>query len=78
MNSSLARWYYLVRLRSGVLEGSSRAHIYPRTLEALPWPKDADRHTLGRLAVLYQELERLAQVSRDNPGPGFWRRWRDG
>uniref|UniRef100_A0A7V4EGW5 SAM-dependent DNA methyltransferase n=1 Tax=Thermus tengchongensis TaxID=1214928 RepID=A0A7V4EGW5_9DEIN len=66
LNSSLARWYYLLRLRSGVIQGYF-AHIYPRTLEALPWPKDADRHTLGRLAVLYQELEHLAQVSRDNP-----------
>ncbi|GLV47592.1 hypothetical protein TJA_07620 [Thermus sp. LT1-2-5] len=67
LNSSLARWYYLVRLRSGVLEGSSRAHIYPRTLEALPWPKDPDLEVLRRLKDLYQKLEELALASRSNP-----------
>jgi hypothetical protein len=40
INSKLVRFYYLIRLRSGVLEGSSRSHIYPRVLEALPWIKN--------------------------------------
>jgi hypothetical protein len=66
LNSSLVRWYYLLRLRSGVIQGYF-AHIYPRTLETLPWPKDPDTGVLERLTELYRELERLAQVSRDNP-----------
>ncbi|MFN4074002.1 MAG: class I SAM-dependent DNA methyltransferase [Thermus sp.] len=67
LNSSLVRWYYLVRLRSGVLEGSSRAHIYPRTLEALPWPKGPDPELLKRLAAAYIDLEELANISRYAP-----------
>ncbi|WP_135256330.1 N-6 DNA methylase [Thermus caldilimi] len=66
LNSSLVRWYYVLRLRSGVIQGYF-AHIYPRTLEALPWPKEPNQETLGRLGELYRELERLAGVSRDNP-----------
>ncbi len=67
LNSSLVRWYYLVRLRSGVLEGSCRAHIYPRTLQAFPWPKDPDEGLLRKLSDLYQELEETARRTRDNP-----------
>ena len=67
LNSSLVRWYYLVRLRSGVLEGSSRAHVYPRTLEALPWPREPREDLLGELGKLYRALEDLAQESRENP-----------
>jgi hypothetical protein len=67
LNSALVRWYYLVRLRSGVLEGSSRAHIYPRTLEALPWPREPRKDLLGKLSVLYRELEALAEESRGDP-----------
>jgi hypothetical protein len=65
LNSALARWYYLVRLRSGVLEGSSYAHVYPRTLEALPWPREPREDLLNELSALYRELEVLAWKSKD-------------
>ncbi len=65
LNSALVRWYYLVRLRSGVLEGSSYAHVYPRTLEALPWPREPRGDLLNKLSALYRELEVLARRSRD-------------
>jgi hypothetical protein len=77
LNSSLARWYWAVRLRSGVLEGSSRAHIYPRTLEALPWPREPREDLLGKLSALYGDLEALARESRDNPSEWFLREVED-
>jgi hypothetical protein len=77
LNSALVRWYYLVRLRSGVLEGSSRAHIYPRTLEALPWPREPREDLLGKLSALYGDLEALARESRDNPSEWFLREVED-
>ncbi|RTG93861.1 N-6 DNA methylase [Thermus scotoductus] len=66
LNSSLVRWYWAVRLRSGVIQGYY-AHIYPRTLEALPWPREPRRDLLDRLAELYRTLEGQARASRDNP-----------
>lgn len=77
LNSSLARWYWAVRLRSGVLEGSSRATIYPRTLEALPWPREPREDLLGKLSALYGDLEALARESRDNPSEWFLREVED-
>ncbi|RTI61079.1 N-6 DNA methylase [Thermus scotoductus] len=77
LNSSLARWYWAVRLRSGVLEGSSRANIYPRTLEALPWPREPREDLLGKLSALYGDLEALARESRDNPSEWFLREVED-
>jgi type I restriction-modification system DNA methylase subunit len=68
LNSALARWYYLVRLRSGVIQGYY-ATIYPRTLEALPWPREPRKDLLEELSTLYRELEALAKESRYNP-PG--------
>ncbi|MCX7741452.1 MAG: N-6 DNA methylase [Meiothermus sp.] len=66
LNSSLARWYWAVRLRSGVIQGYY-AHIYPRTLEGLPWPRAPRKDLLEKLGDLYRALENLAQKSRDNP-----------
>jgi hypothetical protein len=67
INSKLARFYYLVRLRTGVLEGSSRAHVYPRTLEALPWIRTLDSATEQRLVEGYNELAGLAATAKNNP-----------
>jgi hypothetical protein len=67
LNSSIVRFYWAVRLRSGVLEGSSRSHFYPRTIESIPWPKTLMAADLGALAGLYMELSSLAQIARDNP-----------
>jgi hypothetical protein len=67
LNSKLARFYYLTRLRAGVLEGSSRAHIYPRTLEVLPWVRTLDPSIEQRLVEDYNELARLASIAKNNP-----------
>ncbi len=67
INSKLVRFYYLTRLRAGVLEGSSRSHIYPRTLEALPWVKNLDATIEQRLVSGYNELAQLAAIAKNNP-----------
>lgn len=67
INSSLLRYYWAVKERSGVLEGSSRAHIYPRTLEALPWPKNLSPELEKSLADGYKRLAELAKVAKNNP-----------
>ena len=76
LNSSLARWYWAVRLRSGVIQGYY-AHIYPRTLEALPWPREPKEDLLEKLSTLYRDLEALARESRDNPSEWFLREVED-
>ncbi|APB32329.1 N-6 DNA methylase family [Gloeomargarita lithophora Alchichica-D10] len=67
LNSKLARFYSLVRLRSAVLEGSSRATFYPRTLEALPWVRHLDPTIEQQLVADYDELARLAAIAKNNP-----------
>lgn len=67
LNSSLVRWYYAVRLRSGVLAGSRRGHIYPRTLEALPWPAKPNPQAVEDLKQAYLALEEAARRTRENP-----------
>jgi hypothetical protein len=67
LNSKLARFYYLTRLRTGVLEGSSRSHIYPRALEALPWVRTLDATIAQQLVEGYDELARLAAIAKNNP-----------
>lgn len=67
LNSKLARFYYLTRLRTGVLEGSSRSHIYPRALEALPWVRTLDVTIAQQLVDGYNELTRLAAIAKNNP-----------
>jgi hypothetical protein len=76
LNSSLARWYWAVRLRSGVIQGYY-AHIYPRTLEALPWLREPREDLLGKLSALYGDLEAQARESRDNPSEWFLREVED-
>ncbi|AFZ43041.1 N-6 DNA methylase [Halothece sp. PCC 7418] len=66
LNSKLVRYYWLIRLRSGVLPGGG-AHIYPRTLEALPWVKHLDPEIEQQLTDNYNELARLATVAKNNP-----------
>lgn len=67
LNSKLARFYYLMKLRAGVLEGSSRSHIYPRALEALPWVRTLDATIEQQLVEGYNELARLAAIAKNNP-----------
>ncbi|NEQ96493.1 MAG: N-6 DNA methylase, partial [Cyanothece sp. SIO2G6] len=67
LNSKLVRFYYLTRLRPGVLEGSSRSHIYPRVLEALPWVRTLDLMSEQQLVEGYNELARLAAIAKNNP-----------
>ncbi len=66
LNSKLARFYWAIRLRSGVIQGYY-AHIYPRTLEALPWVKTLDPEIEQQLTDNYNELARLATVAKNNP-----------
>ena len=66
LNSKLARFYWAVRLRSGVIQGYY-AHIYPRTLEALPWVKTIDSKIEKQLSNNYDEMARLAAIAKNNP-----------
>ena len=72
LSSALVRWYWAVRLRSGVIQGYY-ATLYPRTLEALPWPREPREDLLGELSALYRDLEDQARESRDNPSEWFLR-----
>lgn len=67
LNSKLARYYWAIRLRTGVLEGSSRATIYPRALAGLPWLKTMTPETEKSLADGYDRLAALAQIAKNNP-----------
>ena len=67
LNSKLIRFYWLTRLRSAVLEGSSRATLYPRNLEALPWIRSLDPTIEQELVNGYNELARLATIAKNNP-----------
>ncbi|MEB3267563.1 MAG: hypothetical protein VKJ09_03395, partial [Leptolyngbya sp.] len=42
-------------------------HVYPRTLEALPWISDIDSAVEQQLVNHYNELIRLAAIAKDNP-----------
>jgi len=66
INSALVLWYYATRLRSGVIEGYY-AHIYPRTLDELPWPADPDGQAAENLKQAYLSLEEAARRTRENP-----------
>jgi type I restriction-modification system DNA methylase subunit len=66
LNSKLARFYWALRLRSGVLQGYY-AHVYPRTLEALPWLRSLDSELEQRLVDGYNHLARLAAIAKNNP-----------
>jgi len=66
LNSKLARFYWAVRLRSGVIQGCY-AHVYPRTLEALPWVKTLDPAIEQQLVEGYDQLAKLAAIAKDNP-----------
>jgi len=66
INSKLARFYWAVRLRSGVIQGYY-AHIYPRTLEALPWPANLPEELEESLVEGYNQLAKLAEQAKNNP-----------
>jgi type I restriction-modification system DNA methylase subunit len=66
INSKLARFYWALRLRSGVIQGYY-AHVYPRTLESLPWVRNLDSRIEQRLVEGYNELARLAARAKNNP-----------
>ncbi len=67
LNSKLVRFYFLIKLRSAVLEGSSRTTLYPRTLEALPWIREIPTNIENDLSDNYRELARLAEIAEQNP-----------
>lgn len=66
LNSKLARFYWAIRLRSGVIQGFYATN-YPRILEALPWVRDLDSATEQQLVKGYNELARLATIAKNNP-----------
>mgnify|MGYP005843973487 CR=1 FL=1 len=66
LNSKLARYYWALRLRSGVIQGYY-AHVYPRTLEALPWIRNLNSTIEQRLAGSYKSLTQLAATAKNNP-----------
>lgn len=67
LNSKLASYYWAIKLRTAVLEGSSRATFYPRTLESLPWPKSLSPEREQELADGYDRLAKLAVRAKNNP-----------
>jgi hypothetical protein len=67
INSKLVRFYSLIKMRTAVLEGSSRTTIYPRTLETLPWVRSLAPDIEQRLVDGYNNLSRLATIARNNP-----------
>jgi len=67
LSSKLARYYWVLRLRTAVLEGSSRATFYPRTMEAMPWPKALTPQAEQTLADGYDRLALLASRAKNNP-----------
>lgn len=66
LNSALARFYWALKLRSGVIQGYY-AHVYPRTLEAMPWPKNLPPEVEQQLADGYDRLAELAIRAKNNP-----------
>jgi len=66
LNSKLARFYWALRLRSGVIQGYY-AHVYPRTLEALPWVGNLEPTIAQRLVEGYDDLAQLAARAKNNP-----------
>ena len=66
LNSKLARFYWAIRLRSGVIQGGYATN-YPRTLEAMPWIKNLDTGIENQLADSYNNLARLAAIAKNNP-----------
>ncbi|WP_176544788.1 HsdM family class I SAM-dependent methyltransferase [Priestia aryabhattai] len=54
LNSNIVRFITLVQLRSGVMEGSHRLHVYPRTVESLPI--NFDERSIEALEKLYSDL----------------------
>ncbi|GEM_PF-678644 len=60
LNSAVVRWWWALRRRSGVVQGFY-ANCYPRDLDELPWPANASRTDLARLADLYDHLADTAR-----------------
>ncbi|SDZ79761.1 N-6 DNA Methylase [Thalassobacillus cyri] len=54
LNSNIIRYLSLISLRAGVMEGSHRLHMYPRTVEKLPFPYS--ECIVKKLAKLYDKL----------------------
>ena len=71
LNSMVARFVFLTESRSAVLEGSSRATLYPRNLEVLPFPANLSKELETRLVNGYTQLEALAKVAKNNPNQWF-------
>ncbi|PLZ95222.1 N-6 DNA methylase, partial [Fischerella thermalis CCMEE 5268] len=66
IGSKLARFYFVVRLRSTVIQGNY-ATIYPRNLDSLPWVRTLDATVEQQLVDGYNELARLAAIAKNNP-----------
>lgn len=66
INSKLARFYWAIRLRSGVIQGFYSTN-YPRILDALPWVRSLDSTIEQRLVDGYNDLARLAATAKNNP-----------
>lgn len=63
LNSSICRYITLIQLRAGVMEGSKRLHMYPRTLESLPWNNKVNDSIIRSLADHYDELAWISNSS---------------
>lgn len=66
LNSKLARFYWAVRLRSGVIQGGYSTN-YPRILESLPWMREIKPEIEQELVNGYNALVQLATTIKNNP-----------
>lgn len=63
LSSLLARWYWAVRFRAGII----RRHystLYARNLEYLPWPRNPSREILEALREVYGGMEALVAEAK--------------
>ncbi len=67
LNSGLARFVYLIRERTAVLSGSSRATLYPRSLDRLPWPLGGFKQQKSQIIDLFDQLAERAESAQHSP-----------
>jgi len=62
-NSKICQYICLIQLRAGIMQGSHRLHMYPRTVHKLPWPHKISHTLVSDLAQLYDQLSSSAKLT---------------
>lgn len=60
LNTELSKFITLIYLRAGVMAGSHRLHMYPRTIESLPWIENEE--IINQLADIWDKLNHEASL----------------